>query len=445
MKPSSYAILRGALFVLVTTSQLPIVPARAQAPAKPAAVDPDAAAKAKLEIVNEGELRLDGKITALLGPGVWQIEATSWTSPRGVNTDFDEPKSKGVKVGAETYLHPRNELEKVLLKDVKLGSRVGIIGKNSPDGTLVAREVVLLEGYGARKTAGTVRTNAITSQLVDQSREARDSGLLPKALDIIERAIATAQGLGDQSGEALATQDKALLLTELERYDQAFTAYKRVESIGRATGNSLMMSLGMRGAGSLLIRSGQLKEAISILKEADPISANTETDIRLGVLITLANAYIADESLAEAITVMQRIYPLEQGLGREASAGLTLLKIAMLQGDERPDQARQTLEDAKGWIERARDDKAKAGLIGLAAIVKWRIGEKDEAREDFKAAASLLGAAGDERGSQKWTNAPTALEGVSDEWQDYWNVFIFGKASKGEAETEEMPADERKA
>jgi tetratricopeptide (TPR) repeat protein len=425
---TAWALLGGGV--------LPVLPTQAQDATPPKAgakVDPDAAAKALLEIVKEGELRIDGKISALLGPGVWQIEATSWTSPRGVTTDFDEPKNKGVKVGAETNLHPRGELSKVALKDVKLGSRVAVIGKNGPEGTIIAREVVLLEGYGSRKTVGSVTINQFTSQMVRQSREARDAGLLPKALNLAEKAIATAQGMGDVSGEALATQDKALLLLELEQPEQAFNSFKRVESLGRASGNSVMMSLGMRGAASMMMSSGRVKEAISLLREADPISANTEQEIRLSVLSTLASAYMLDDNLTDAISVLQRIHPIEQGLGKEADAGETLLMIALLQADERPDLAREALTDAAARIERARDDKAKAGLIGAAALVKWRLGDKEEAQEGFTTAATRFNELGDERSSKRWASMPTALEGMEDTWQAYWAV-LMGRGIKAEAE-----------
>jgi tetratricopeptide (TPR) repeat protein len=428
---TAWALLGGGL--------LPVSPVRAQdaAPPKaPAKVDPDAAAKALLEIVNQGELRLDGKISALLGPGMWQIEATSWTSPRGVTTDFDEPKNKGVKVGAEANLHPRGELDKVPIKDVKLGSRVAVIGKNGPDGTIIAREIVLLEGYGSRRTVGTVSTNPFTSQLVRQSREARDAGLLPKALNLAEKAIATAQGRGDLGGEGLATQDKAMLLLEMEQPGEALTTFKRVESIGRAMGNSLLMSLGMRGAASLLINSDRVKEGIALLREADPISASTEPEVRLGVLSTLASAYMVDDNLTDAITVLQRVQQLEQGLGKEADAGETLLIIALLQADERPDLAREALKDADARIGRARDDKAKAGLIGAAALVKWRLGDKEEAQEGFTLASTRFNELGDERNSKRWEGMHTTLEGMGDTWQEYWAVFM-GKESKSDAKAEE--------
>ena len=385
---------------------------------KPAA-KPEAA-KSKLELVQAGELRLDGKITAILGAGLWQIEAQSWTSPRGVTTDFQEPKNKGVHVAQNALIHPRGEEIKVALSEVKLGSRVAVIGKNGPDGTLLVREVVLLEGYGARKTVGQITTHPLTSALVRQSREAREAGQLPKALTLADRAIATAQGLGDSGGEGLATQDKALLHADLDQFDEALRAFKRVETLGRASGNALLISLGLRGGGGLLLGAGRLDEALVLLKEADPVSANSEPQIHLGVLSSLAIAHLAQGQLAEGTAILGRIAPLEQSLGQDGDAGETLLQIAALNADEKPDAAREALEESKVRIERARDEKSKAGLLGTAALLRHRLGEEDAAKSGFDQAATLLEGAGDAAGAKRWREMAQNLQDAEKGWQGWW-------------------------
>lgn len=405
--------MRKYLFALALLGA--VSPAMAQT--KPSA---PAAAKSKLEIINQGELRLDGKITALLGVGVWQIEALSWTSPRGVTTEFDEPKNKGVSVGAQAYLHPRGEEEKVALADVKLGSRVAVIGKNGPDGTVIAREVVLLEGYGMRKTVGQVQSNPYTSLLVRQSREARDAGQLPKAMTLIQKAIDTAVGMSDGSGEALATQDKALLLLDMDQPEAAFTAFKRVEALGHQTGSALITSLGLRGAAGIFMRKRSYAEAIDLLKQADAASASTEPEMHLGVLTGLATAYLLNGQLSDGVTTLQRVHPLEQAQGKDGDAGETLLLIAALQAPEKADEARQALAAVQERIDRARDDKAKAGLIGAAALVRWRLGEKDAAKAGFAQASQLLSGAGAAAGAKQWEGMAANLEAAGDDWRRFW-------------------------
>lgn len=433
--------MRKQLFLLALLGAA--VPSVAQDKPAPAPAAP-AAAKSKLEIINQGELRLDGKITALLGAGTWQVEALSWTSPRGVTTEFDEPKSKGVKVGADAFLHPRGEEDKVPLKDVKLGSRVAIIGKNGPDGTVIAREVVLLEGYGSRKTVGQVQTNRVTSMLVRQSREARDAGQLPKAMTLLDNAIATARGMGDSGGEALATQDKALLLLDMEQPEQAMNAFRRVQSLGRESNNALLMSLGMRGASGVLSSQGRLDEAIALLQEADPISANAEPEVHLGVVSSLAIAYLAQGQLEPGIGALERVHPLEQAQGKEADAGETLLLIAALQADEKPETARETLKSVQERIDRARDEKAKGALVGAAALVRWRLGEQEEAKAGFVQASQLLNAGGNAQGAKRWDTMAEGLQGAGDDWQSFWLVAsgLNNKITKAEGEEGATPPGE---
>jgi tetratricopeptide (TPR) repeat protein len=415
--------VRCALWALLWAAPLLAQPVWAQtgdAPKAAGKVDPQAEAKAKLEIVGEGELRLDGKITAILGAGSWQMEATSWTSPRGVNTEFEEPKNKGITVSGESYLHPRGELDKVPLKEVKLGSRIAVIGKNGPDGMVVAREVVLQEGYGSRKTVGSLSTNPFTLALVKQSREARDAGQLPKAMSLIEKAIVTARGMGDISGEGLATQDKALLYVDMEQPEQAYIASKRVETLGRTSGNTLLMALGMRGASAFLLQAGKFDEAIALLKEADSVSTNAQTEIRLGILSTLSAAYLASGQLNEGVAILNRVQPLEISLAKESDANETSLAIAMLQSEEKPDAAHKAIEDSKQMIERARDEKSKAGLLGATGLVRWRLDQKEEAKAAFTEAAQIYQTAGDAASAKRWSDMATDLEGVGEGWQEFW-------------------------
>ncbi len=397
--------------------------------AKPAASTSATASKAKAEVINAGELRLDGKITGILGTGAWQVEAQSWTSPRGVTTDFDEPKNKGVTVSAETLIHPRGETTLVPLKNVKLGTRVAIIGKNAPNGKLLARQVLLLEGYGKSRTIGTITTNPMTSALVKQSRDARDAGQLPKALSLIEKAIATARGLNDSGGEGLATQDKGLIHADMEQYGPALAAFTRVAQIGRAQGNSLLTSLGLNGSAGLQMRTGQIARALELYREADTASANTEAALRISILSNLSNAYLASGQMREAIATLERVHPLEDAEGKDSDAAETMLTVAMMRASDDPGAAREALKTVAPRIERAREDKAKANLLGSVGLVKWRLGEKETARTDFAAAVALAQGAGADDLAKRWREIPTRLATAGTDFASFWNVVTGQKAA----------------
>ncbi|HEX8465268.1 MAG TPA: hypothetical protein VF627_11695 [Abditibacterium sp.] len=449
MKPSMTWAARAAFWMLALAAPLraqePAPPAEKPAETKPADAKPDAKAaapKSKLEIIGVGELRIDGKVTAVLGTGVWQVETVSWTSPRGVTTDFDEVKNKSVKVGTDALLHPKGEDGKIALRDVKLGSRVGIIGKNGPDGALVAREVILLEGYGARKTVGQLTTNPFSLALVRQSRAAREAGQLPKALELADKAVATAQGMNDRSGEGLATQDKVLLHLDMGQTAQAFAGMKRIEALGRAIGNPLLLSMGLSGQGNVLLRSGEFERAITLLREADTVSLAAPTQIHLQIVSGLAMAYLASGDLSQGVATLGRVHPLEEAAGQEGDAGETLLLIALLQTEEKPDAARQTLTDVQPRIDRAVNERSKAGLLGAAGLLRWRLGEKTEAATAFTEAATLFRAVNDEKDAKRWETMATTLAAAPADWQGFWMLASgLGESAQKAKENGETPAE----
>ncbi len=362
----------------------------------------DAPAKADKKAaptIEAGELRLDGKIKAVLNVGEWQMEAISWTSPREVTTGFDEPKSKTIVVGANAYIHPLGETDKVALKDVKLGTRIAVIGKNGAGGALVAREVILLEGYGQRNTVGTLISNRYTSALVDQSRKARDEGNLIQALALIEKAITAAQGVNDLSGEGLATQDKVLLLLDNDQLEDAGKAAQRVETLGRNLSNPLLITMGMTGRANVMLSMGELDQAIETLEAADPISAGSEPGIQVSVLRMLVSAYNQADKSKELTATLQRLFPLQESLRQSDDATRTLLTLANVQAETDPDAARETLKQAVARIAATSDEKKRASLTMMAGAAQYQLGDKDAAKADFETAAKLLDGAGDDKGA----------------------------------------------
>ena len=345
--------------------------------------------------VGAGELRLDGKIKAMLNVGQWQMEAISWTSPRDVTTPFSDPKSKTIVIGADAYIHPLGETDKVALKDVKLGTRIAVIGKNAADGSLTAREVILLEGYGSRKSIGTLSSNPFTSKLVAQSRKAREEGNLPQALKFVDEAITAAQGINDLSGEGLATQDKTLLLLDMDEVESAGKSAQRVEAIGRSLSNPLLIVMGMNTQGNVLAATGQLDQAIQVLEAADPISAGSEPELQLSTLGALARAYTQAERTNDAVATLQRILPLEESLRQPDDATGTMLSLARVLAPTDAAKAREYLTQATPRIDNAADEKKRAALRTSSGVAQYALGDKSASQADFEAAAKLYESVGD--------------------------------------------------
>ena len=374
---------------------------------------PNAASSKKEVAINAGELRLDGKIKALLDAGVWQVDVQSWTSPRQVKTEFSESKSKIINVAADAYIHPLGEQERLALKDVKLGTRVAVIGKNAADGSVSAREVVLLEGYGEREHIGVVQTNPVTSALIDQSRKARTEGDLTKALAFADQAISAAQGVRDLSGEGLATQDKVGLYFDLEQLDKAGESAARVEVIGRSLTNPLLMSMGMAGQAEVYAATGQLEKATQLLEAADPISAGSEPKIHLSVLQSLADVYRQAGTTNKLVATLQRVFPLEESVGENDDATGTLLRLATILAKTQTDQANAYLKQAAPRIDTAADGRKRAGLRVLSAQAKFALGDKAGARTEFNTAATLYEGAGDAKAAAAVRAMPAKMEAAS--------------------------------
>jgi len=374
--------------------------ALADSPKNPAPATTSTGGKAAIEKIQTGELRLDGKISALLGAGLWQLEATSWTSPRGVTTDFDDLKTKEIRVGAKAFIHPLGDATPVPLKEVKLASHIAVIGKPGAEGSVVAREIVLLEGYGARKTVGTLPINPDSMALIDRSRAARDDGQLPKALKLAQEAVSTAQGYHDLSGEALATNDVAGLSAELEQPERAMSAFKRVQAIGDQIGNSLAQVLGLNGQARLLAAGDKTDEAISLLERAASLGATTPTALRVSTLGSLASIYIHVKKRTEAVGALTRLFPLEDESGQKDQATGTLLTLALLLANTEKETARGYLDQARPRLEFVRDDAAKMQLsLSLAFALKAL--DDPGAGAAFESTAKMLEAKGDAAGAAK--------------------------------------------
>jgi hypothetical protein len=230
---------------------------------------------------------------------------------------------------------------------------------------------------------------------------------------------------------------------DLDQPEQAMASFKRVETVGRNMGNALLTSLGIGGVSGLMMRQGRLQDAIELLKDGDSISARAEPTVHLGILGRLSSAYLANGQLAEGVATLQRIHPLEQAQGKESDAGETLLLIAALQADDKSEEARQALAAAQERIDRARDEKGKANLIGAAALVRWRLDEKEQATAGFTQAAQLLSAAGDAKSARKWEQMDKELEGAEGDWKAFWMAAsgLKSQQAKPKPEADAPPAD----
>ena len=381
-------LLGPSALALAAPTIAPKTPTPASVPAKPA-----------LEKINVGELRLDGKISALLGSTSWQLDAISWTSPRGVTTEFEDVKSKAIQLAPDAFVHPLGRATKVDPKNVKLKTSIAVIGKNRADGTVVVREVILLAGYGDLSTVGTLSSNAISSNLIAQSRRAREAGQLTRALDLARKAAETASGMGDLSGEALSIQDVGILYSELKQPQNALESYKRGQMLGERLNNPLVQVLGLEGQGDVLASGRQFDQAIALLERAATLSIRTESGLQTSVLGSLVDVYTAAKKPSEAVGALIRLFPLEEASGKYDEATGTLLSLARLQAKSDASSSQTYLDQARARMNTIRDESARLSLTVLFASTLKETGDTQGAATQYEVAAKLAEAKGDTTGA----------------------------------------------
>ena len=366
----------------------PVAPIIAQT--APAAVP----SKPKPETPRVGELRLDGKLTAILGVGVWQIEAFSFTSPRGVTQDFDEAKTKAVQVAKTAWVHPRGEDEKIALGEVKLGTRIAVIGKNGADGTLQAREVVLLEGYGKVKTVGSVQINPVSSVLIGKSREAFAGGDVNKAITLTTQALRAAEAANDRPGQAFCYNDLGLIFSQTQQPERAKDAYSKAVALWKGGNNPTSHAIALTGLAGSLFALGDAKAALPLVQSALPLSQGSPP-LRASVLGRLATVYYALKMRDEALQTSETLVPLAQGLRDWEDAAEASINVAELSAATDAPRARKSLERADDLIKNIADEKVKANLGASFAAVLWQLGDKDAASARLEGAAKVFEVAGD--------------------------------------------------
>jgi tetratricopeptide (TPR) repeat protein len=392
-------------------------------PAKTAKVEPPK------EVALDGELRLDGKITVFLGTGNWVVQVVSWTSPKGVTTNFDDLKNKTILLNSDAFIHARSEWDKVPLSEVTVGARVAVIGKNQPDGSVKVREVVLLEGYGAQKKIGSLSTNRESLLLINQSRAARDAGQISRAIELAKRAVEIAQGQGDYSGEALASQDMGNLYSENGQLDLAMQYYTREETLGKTLSNPLATTFGKLGRAGVLASTGELSTAIEILQEAVPISLSTPAALQIDVLELLARCYVKAGQTSDGIGVLEKLHPLEAANGELEDSYGTRASIAMLRAKDEPDEARTILDQLAPNVPNINNDTKRANTNGIIGIALWRMGEKEAAAEYFQKAAQTLKDAG-VKGADRWETIAKKLAESDGKDEDALDALDNGDATQ---------------
>ncbi|BCM90296.1 hypothetical protein IAD21_02147 [Abditibacteriota bacterium] len=380
--------------VLLVSVLLGISPSLLAAPTtpKPPIAAPD---KPAIEQINAGELRLDGQISALLGTGLWQLDANSWTSPRGIKTNFDEVKSKPIQLAPDAFIHPLGSMAKSDIKDITLKSHIAVIGKNDAEGKVRAREIILLGEYDEMVDVGDVLIDEEPNRLITLSRLAYDAGQLSRALELAKQGADAAVGGGDTPGEALCMQEVAVLYSALRQPESAITAFKRVQLLGQRLNSPMFQVLALKGQAAAFTDTGQNEQAISFYKSALALSSTTSIVLQINVLSALATAQTKAKHWDEAVDTWCLLFPLQDKASRYSDATRTIIWVARYQAPTDLVSAKKHLEIARERMRTIQDESKRRLLIYSFANALRAIGDMKGAKAQYELATKLAEAKGD--------------------------------------------------
>lgn len=344
--------------------------------------------------IREGELRLDGKITAVTGAGEWAVAASSWTSPRGVTKEFDEPKSKAIRLGENGAVLNASG-EDISTATLKLGMTIYAVGSNQPDGSLLARFVAMkTENSLVSKATDTVRISRPVHELLSKGEAARKAGQVNLAVSKFKEAAETAGGLRDSSGEGLAWVGLGRLYSEGEQPQKALEAYNRALQAAQAANDRTRQASAYNEIGLVYENLRQREDAVKAFEEAVRLTSATNS-VDLSIFMSnLLDEYMLINDRAKALPLAEKLLPLMERQGTPEE--LMVLQITTLDLLPMDDKVRQgaLVTKIRANIARVKTPTARAKMLSELAWHQISLKNVPEAIKDYSKAADEMDAAG---------------------------------------------------
>ena len=322
MRPLVFALTLS--FIPLT---LPHVAAQeALLPEKPqtAEVRPDAIAK--------GEIGLEGRVKAISGPNTFDIAASSFTTQDGRTIEFDEAKPKSIEATENALIASSSNLRtRLTMKEVKLGLRVRLVGRDIGGGKpFQARVIVLSDVSSSYRKGRTVTVTAAVAAMLRPGREAFDAGDYNRALSYFKQAQGIAAGKGDKPGLVMALSRQGSSYKELNQLQKSEEAFKSALQVAE-TGSPDDLPAVLINYGTLLRRLNRLPEAITLLERAHALATGENEASQTLIGEHLGSLYKSTKQWDKAIEAWNSIVNRLRGEGELAEEIDTLLNISRAQ------------------------------------------------------------------------------------------------------------------
>jgi tetratricopeptide (TPR) repeat protein len=366
-----------------------------RAPAAPKKEEPKAIA------IEKGEIRLDGRISAMTGATGFDIKAFSFSTPAGKTIEFDEAKDKSVAGGKETKVLAGDDLARPLPWNVvKLGMRVAVIGKDGGSGKPIVARAIVLADFSSKYIRGrSIPTSRAVSVLVGRGRQAFEGGNYEAAAKLFQQAASTGTGTGDLTGASLSLSWLGNALGELGQREKAVEVLLQSVATMKGAGREDLAGTAMNNLGNAYMQVGQPAAAVKWLEQSVALMDDGESEeSRLVTQLSLARAYAMNKQLDRALDVWRGLLPTLKQRGDSDQEGTILLGIAgILRQQNKADESAAALAQARERIAATTDAPKKAdALLYLASYLK-STGDKEGARATLNSAIEIYNAAGDAR------------------------------------------------
>lgn len=379
----------SSLFFLTLCAPLSMTPIRAQT--APAKIAPDAILK--------GEIRLDGRITAMTGPNGFDINAVSFTSQAGKKFEFEEAKAKSILGDDKTRVVAGDDLERpVQWKEVKLGMRVAIIGRDGGAKGLQARLIVLSDYSSKYVKGGSVRMSRPVAMLVARGAALFEAKDYEGAIKIYRQAATMGVGLNDRSGAASAYGRIASAYNELNQKQNAEAAFKDALKVAEGAPDNSGLGTLYNNYGMLLLSLDRPAEAVKMLEKSNTLKEGQPEEAALVTTRNLARAYLDNTQAEKAVNLWRSTLPIYTARNEPDQIAEVQIGIAVAQR-ELKNAAGETaaLTAARENIEKTTDASKKAEALAQMGAALKKLNDKEGARAAWNKAIELFNGAGDAR------------------------------------------------
>lgn len=359
---------------------------------EPAVVAPAADADPNDVALRVGEVRFDARITGILSPTNITVSVSGKSNAAGEMEELFPTQTKTLILDDKTVLRSRADAaRKMAFGDLQIGTRVSFAGVDSGM-NVKTREVAIWEvNESSSETIGTVSVSGPVSVLLGRGEQAHEARAYEEAVKLYNRALQTADGVGDRSGRALTLNRLGSLYDDMNQPQKALEAMLAAQAIWRALNRPSSEGSTLNNMGLLLGKMGQKDKAVEALERSLQLSRGGNPRGTLLTLFNLSSAYATAEKYDKALpTSLEALSLVKQGKKDVEFEASILAQVIQLYGiTSNAAKALEYAGQALVLLDQLNDKPTRAYLLRVAATAHLNAGQKPKAQELYRQAQAI--------------------------------------------------------